>query len=374
MSIRIRGLRACAVAGAALALGIACGGASSSSAPRSAPTTTIASPRASVAAVEASASSAPSAELPPAASESVEPIASAEPGPAASASPPAGPVCNPQKAFGFLIRKSYIPVSVKKQAHEKALRFRATTYGSVKGFGDPAWNATLAKSQVVSTTVFGLPVSVHKKIVPALACAEAEIKASCGGSPYAPGVLAGIRDHNTYRGGEVTNHMFGIAIDLDPLLNSCCGCTKKWQASPLCQKKAKTIWERMSMPKCWVDAFEKYGFYWLGHDKLQDTMHFEFLADPAKILTRDPEAPASAVASTSPAKPTVILAQAGVAAVDDDPYADDLPPVAPPEQPEPKKATPGTSESKPAKKGGTKAKPAAKPKGSGSKNGSKKKG
>jgi hypothetical protein len=45
-----------------------------------------------------------------------------------------------------------------------------------------------------------------------------------------------------------------------------------------------TIWERMSMPKCWVDAFEKYGFYWLGHDKLMDTMHFEFLADPDQIM------------------------------------------------------------------------------------------
>jgi hypothetical protein len=38
----------------------------------------------------------------------------------------------------------------------------------------------------------------------------------------------------------------------------------------------------MAMPECWVTAFERYGFYWLGHDELKDTMHFEFLGDPSK--------------------------------------------------------------------------------------------
>jgi hypothetical protein len=39
----------------------------------------------------------------------------------------------------------------------------------------------------------------------------------------------------------------------------------------------------MAMPACWVSAFEQYGFYWLGHDELKDTMHFEFLGDPNKV-------------------------------------------------------------------------------------------
>ena len=98
-------------------------------------------------------------------------------------------------------------------------------------------------------------------------------------------MLSGLRDKNTYHGGEVTNHLWGIALDLDPKLNPCCGCTKKWKASPLCKKKVTEEFERMAMPKCWVDAFEKYGFYWLGHDVLKDTMHFEFLADPEKVMT-----------------------------------------------------------------------------------------
>jgi hypothetical protein len=140
---------------------------------------------------------------------------------------------------------------------------------------------------------------VHKKIVPAIRCAEAEIKATCGATPYTPKVLSGIRDKNTYRAGEVTNHLWGIALDIDPALNSCCGCVKKWQQNPLCKKKAKEIWERMSMPKCWVDAFEKYGFYWLGHDVLRDTMHFEFLADPDQVMVT----PAS---SSSVAKPVAL--------------------------------------------------------------------
>jgi hypothetical protein len=40
----------------------------------------------------------------------------------------------------------------------------------------------------------------------------------------------------------------------------------------------------MAMPECWVHAFERYGFYWLGHDVLRDTMHFEFLGDPDRIV------------------------------------------------------------------------------------------
>ncbi len=217
----------------------------------------------------------------------------------ASAAPVATAVCNPQKAFEFLIRKNYIPVKTKTKQHEKALRYKTVTYGSVKGVGDGSWNKTTAKSETVATTVFGLPVTVHKKIVPAIRCAEAEIKATCGATPYTPKVLSGIRDKNTYRAGEVTNHLWGIALDIDPALNSCCGCVKKWQQNPLCKKKAKEIWERMSMPKCWVDAFEKYGFYWLGHDVLRDTMHFEFLADPDQVMVT----PAS---SSSVAKPVAL--------------------------------------------------------------------
>ena len=38
-----------------------------------------------------------------------------------------------------------------------------------------------------------------------------------------------------------------------------------------------------SVVKVMVEVFEKYGFYWLGHDRLEDTMHFEFLGQPELI-------------------------------------------------------------------------------------------
>jgi len=53
---------------------------------------------------------------------------------------------------------------------------------------------------------------------------------------------------------------------------------------PLCKRSVESIYERMKMPSCWVHVFERFGFYWLGHDRLQDTMHFEFLGDPDRIL------------------------------------------------------------------------------------------
>ena len=138
----------------------------------------------------------------------------------------------------------------------------------------------------------GLPVRMHRKVVPALRCVEEEIKTACVDHPYTPHALAGIRFRNTYRGGEVTNHIYGIAIDVDPAINTCCGCVKPWNEAPACQKPAKTEYDRMAMPECWVHAFERYGFYWLGHDVLKDTMHFEFLGDPDKIV----KVPAAATA------------------------------------------------------------------------------
>ncbi len=127
-------------------------------------------------------------------------------------------------------------------------------------------------------------MQMHRKVVPALRCVEEEIKTACTDHPYKAQALAGIRFRNTYRGGEVTNHIYGIAIDVDPSLNTCCGCVKPWNNAPACQRPAKTEYDRMAMPECWVHAFERYGFYWLGHDVLRDTMHFEFLGDPDRIL------------------------------------------------------------------------------------------
>ncbi|MFI5302411.1 MAG: M15 family metallopeptidase, partial [Polyangiales bacterium] len=191
--------------------------------------------------------------------------------------------CRTQAAQPFLIRSSFVPIGAHKAEHDATIKYRTEQYGKVEGFGLASWNPRTPESQSENVTFMGQSVRMHHKVVPALRCAEAAIKKSCAAFPYTPEHLAGIRYKNTYRGGEVTNHLFSIAIDVDPHKNSCCGCTKPWSDAPLCKKKTASVYDKMAMPECWVKAFEKYGWYWLGHDTLQDTMHFEFLGDPLKI-------------------------------------------------------------------------------------------
>jgi hypothetical protein len=169
-------------------------------------------------------------------------------------------------------------------AAERAIQYRTETYGYFKGYGHPNADAQPPSHFVVDTTFMELPVKMHRKVIPALRCVEEDIKRTCGGYPYKPHALAGIRFRNTYHNGEVTNHAYGIAIDIDPALNTCCGCVKPWNDALACHRPAKTEYDRMVMPECWVHAFERYGFYWLGHDTLRDTMHFEFLGDPEHIV------------------------------------------------------------------------------------------
>jgi len=194
--------------------------------------------------------------------------------------------CNEQAPQDFLVRGNFLRGGVA--ARERAIQYRTDTYGYFKGFGHAPADAQPPSHYVVETKFMDLPVRMHRKVVPALACVEEEIKRSCADHPYKAHALAGIRFRNTYRGGEVTNHIYGIAIDVDPSINTCCGCVKPWNDAPACQKPAKTEYDRMAMPECWVHAFERYGFYWLGHDVLRDTMHFEFLGDPDRILKNPP--------------------------------------------------------------------------------------
>jgi hypothetical protein len=189
--------------------------------------------------------------------------------------------CNEQPPQPFLIRGNFLKVP---DGNARAIQYRTDTYGHFPGFGRAPPSAKAPLASVVTTTFMGLPVRMHRKVVPALRCVEEEITAACADHPYKARALAGVRMHNTYRGGEVTNHIFGIAIDIDPDINTCCGCVKPWSNSPLCRRPARTEYDRMKMPECWVHAFERFGFYWLGHDTLRDTMHFEFLGDPDRIL------------------------------------------------------------------------------------------
>ncbi len=191
--------------------------------------------------------------------------------------------CKKEKALSFLVRKNFMKGGQLKPAvHQRALKFRAQHYGWVEGANLEAYAEHSAISQAAETTFFGLPIRVHKKIVPKLRCVERTIRANCNGKGkrYVPKAIGGFREANTYRGGEVSNHMFGIAIDIDPDRNPCCGCVDPWPSHRYCQGGAKSVYEKTELTQCWIDSFEQHGFHWLGHDSLEDTMHFEYLGNP----------------------------------------------------------------------------------------------
>jgi hypothetical protein len=196
--------------------------------------------------------------------------------------------CNEQPPQAFLIRSNYLSAP---GGNARSVRYRTQQYGAFKDAGAADPGVERAAAFVVPTTFMGLPIRLHRKVVPALKCVEERIRAVCTDHPYAPRALAGIRSRNTYRKGEVTSHVYGIAIDIDPDRNPCCGCVKPWRDVALCRVAARSDFERMVMPECWVHAFESFGFYWLGHDVLRDTMHFEFLGDPDRIWKESPATP-----------------------------------------------------------------------------------
>jgi hypothetical protein len=168
--------------------------------------------------------------------------------------------------------------------HGRALRWLVEHYGHAGDAATMQWSREDAHARATTVQFMGLPVSVHEKIAPALACVEKHLRRTCAGSArYVPRAVGGFRVTDTIRGAEVSNHLFGIAIDIDPDKNPCCGCVAPWPSNPACRDKGASVFGRTALPRCWVRGFERFGFDWLGHDSLEDTMHFEFLGDPDRI-------------------------------------------------------------------------------------------
>ncbi len=200
--------------------------------------------------------------------------------------------CNYQEPIAFLVRENFLARSshppgerkARRAMQTQAVKFRTEHYGYFEGFGRAAWNRRTPSDHAKRVSFMGRTVRVNEKIAPALACVEQQLRAECTEPRYEPKRLSGLRTRNTYHNGQVSNHVYGIAVDVDPSENTCCMCVAKWQDHPRCQNEASSIYERMIMPPCWVHVFERFGFYWLGRDRLQDTMHFEFLGHPDHIL------------------------------------------------------------------------------------------
>lgn len=176
-----------------------------------------------------------------------------------TAPPPA--LCDPVGVRQSLVRSHYIG---DRKATRAAVVERVETY----------------LPQIKQTSFFGLTVLLHERAHEPLACVEKWIRANCT-DDYKPENLSGWRARHTYKGDEISNHVMGIAIDIDPTKNSCCGCQGSWAKSPLCSNVNDAGTGEYALPRCWIEAFERHGWYWLGCDPaLRDTMHFEFLADP----------------------------------------------------------------------------------------------
>jgi hypothetical protein len=213
--------------------------------------------------------------------------------PAAAGAPE--PRCREQPAQTFLLRDGQIakigaPAAERRAieaARKRSIDYRTRQYGRFPGVGSRSDNPHPPRFYAKLTKFMGLPVVLHEKVLPALACVEAALSRECREHPYQPKAVGGLRLDNTFKDYEVSNHVYGIAIDIDPDHNPCCHCVGKWSQHPACTKTVSSPFERMAMPKCWVEVFERYGFHWLGHDELEDTMHFEFLGDPDRILSAD---------------------------------------------------------------------------------------
>jgi hypothetical protein len=200
--------------------------------------------------------------------------------------------CREQRAQRFLLRDGQIarigaPAAERRAieaARERSIEYRTRQYGRVPGVGSSLEQRRPPSFYARRARFMGLPVVLHERVLPALACVEQALLRECAEHAYRPKRLGGLRRQNTFKDYEVSNHLFGIALDVDPDLNPCCHCVGNWSKHGACAKQVSSIFERMAMPKCWVDVFERHGFHWLGHDELQDTMHFEFLGDPERIL------------------------------------------------------------------------------------------
>jgi len=191
--------------------------------------------------------------------------------------------CRREVAQRFLMRKAYVRNRVlDARAHARALKWRVQTYGTVPGIGLASEGGDPVSAHVRSTTFMGLPIVMHEKVIPKLRCVERRIRRQCKApkNRYTPRTIGGLRTVNTSHHGEVSNHLFGIAIDIDPDKNPCCHCVEPWPSHRACKDPNRSVYERTELPRCWIRAFERYGFHWLGDDQLEDTMHFEYLADP----------------------------------------------------------------------------------------------
>jgi hypothetical protein len=187
--------------------------------------------------------------------------------------------CIEAQPQSFLTRQHIINAQDPKLAQERSINYRFGQYGHLSPALGMSINPFPVSSYVEEGTFFNINIKMNKLALKQLKCVENAIQKNCDIN-YIPENLSTLRERNTYRGGEISNHMFGLAIDIDPAINPCCGCVPPWSDHPSCRDAGQSPYDRVQFPRCWIEQFSRFGFYWLGLDPMQDTMHFEFLAAP----------------------------------------------------------------------------------------------
>ncbi|MBI4738626.1 DUF2272 domain-containing protein [Candidatus Woesearchaeota archaeon] len=140
----------------------------------------------------------------------------------------------------------------------RTVSFNTEKYKALYGSSEQSVNA-----QLETITFRGKKVAVHSKIKNLFPCIEAEIEECAEGKAYEVRMIGAFK-WRPIRGKEnapeqLSMHSFATAIDIN------------WDTNPMRDDGIL----QTDMPKCFVDAFKKFGFSWGGDwGKRKDAMHF----------------------------------------------------------------------------------------------------
>ena len=143
-----------------------------------------------------------------------------------------------------------------------------------------------AAAEQVRIRFLGLPVRVHRNIVPALLRVAVRLqdarKADRALEPFLRRLSGGFAARKIAGTDRTSAHAYGIAVDLDKSMSD----YWRWQ-------KGRALHWRNRIPQAIVDAFEAEGFIWGGRWYHFDTMHFEYRPELFGPPCREPVSAAS---------------------------------------------------------------------------------
>jgi len=191
-------------------------------------------------------------------------------------------------------------------------------YGKIVGQGTSADNSAVRLNSG-PFSFMGQTITMNKKMEPIMKCVEQEIKKCSENYPLK--TTSTLRNRNSV--STISRHMYGITIDWNNNENpyctqnywSKCGTAEGAKYALCCATNPQN---RFKLPKCYVDAFKKYGFVWggdwgpngyydgktSGYYGMADYMHFEFRGNPNSLPSNFAQSSGTPVTTTSPVTTT----------------------------------------------------------------------